>query len=83
MNTLPRDFVVVKMDVEGAEYELILHMVEMAAWTVVDHLLIEWHDVGVSQENVDLAKVATQKLKDRGVDVRKRTLISPKLQHRS
>jgi hypothetical protein len=69
MNTLLGDFVVVKMDVEGAEYELILHMVEMAAWTVVDHLLIEWHDVGVSQENFDLAKVATQKLKDRGVDV--------------
>ncbi|KAF8935736.1 FkbM family methyltransferase [Dissophora ornata] len=46
-NTLPRDFVVVKMDIEGAEYEVIPHMAEMSAWTVVDHLLVEWHGAGV------------------------------------
>ena len=43
MNTLPQDFVVIKMDIEGAEYEIIPHMAEMSAWTVVDFLLIEWH----------------------------------------
>jgi len=45
MNTLPRDFVVVKMDIEGAEYQVLPHMAEMSAWLVIDYLLIEWHDV--------------------------------------
>ncbi|KXL49470.1 hypothetical protein M433DRAFT_8502 [Acidomyces richmondensis BFW] len=43
MNTLPRDFVVVKMDIEGAEYEVVPHMVEMGLWTVLDYLFVEWH----------------------------------------
>ena len=38
MNTLPRDFVVVKMDVEGAEYEIIptLYYVAFFAWHQVN-----------------------------------------------
>ncbi|KAG0303623.1 hypothetical protein BGZ98_006461 [Dissophora globulifera] len=43
MNTLPRDFVVVKMDIEGAEYELVPHLAEMSTWSVIDYLLVEWH----------------------------------------
>jgi FkbM family methyltransferase len=69
MNTLPRDFVVVKMDVEGAEYELVPHMVEMGAWIVVDYLLVEWHGLTVPKDVVDLAKAAAEKLKAEGVNV--------------
>ncbi|KAG0000776.1 hypothetical protein BGZ65_004069, partial [Modicella reniformis] len=46
-NTLPQDFVVVKMDIEGAEYEVIPHLAEMSTWTVIDHLLVEWHGAEV------------------------------------
>lgn len=70
MNTLPRDFVVVKMDIEGSEYEVITHMAEMSAWTVMDHLFVEWHD-GVN-EDADLdarAKAAMKKLQDEGVNM--------------
>jgi hypothetical protein len=69
MNTLPRDFVVVKMDVEGAEYELVPHMAEMGMWTVVDHLLIEWHGIEVPEDQVLLAKAAVEKLKAEGVNL--------------
>ena len=71
MNTLPRDFVVVKMDVEGAEYEIIPHMVEMSAWTVVDHLLVEWHDFvpGDGALRRERAKAAAEKLKAEGVNM--------------
>jgi FkbM family methyltransferase len=69
MNTLPRDFVVVKMDVEGAEYELVPHMAEMGMWTVVDHLLIEWHGIEVPEDKVLLAKAAVEKLKAEGVNL--------------
>ncbi|KAG0237099.1 hypothetical protein BGW41_000267 [Actinomortierella wolfii] len=47
-NTLPRDFVVVKMDIEGAEYEVVPHLAEMQAGAVIDHLLIEWHGIDVT-----------------------------------
>lgn len=71
MNTLPRDFVVVKMDIEGAEYEVIPHMAEMSVWTVVDHLFVEWHpgvleDKAYSEERV---KVAQEVLIARGVNM--------------
>lgn len=57
MNTLPRELVVVKMDIEGSEYEIIPHMAEMRAWSVVDHLLVEWHGAhqfGGTPEEIDL-----------------------------
>ncbi|KAF9934078.1 hypothetical protein BGZ67_004008 [Mortierella alpina] len=73
-NTLPRDFVVVKMDIEGAEYEVIPHMADMGAWVVMDHLLVEWHGArvgGGSTEEVQLredrAAAAKNKLIQEGV----------------
>ncbi|KAL9102634.1 MAG: hypothetical protein Q9163_002249 [Psora crenata] len=70
MNTLPRDFVVVKMDIEGAEYEVIPHMVEMGVWKVLDYLLVEWHQ-GVLKEDdvssVEKAKLAQDVLINKGV----------------
>ena len=72
MNTMPRDFVVVKMDIEGAEYEVIPHMAEMSIWTVVDHLLVEWHGlperVPLSHE---MAKAAAEKLEKEGINMPK------------
>ncbi|KAF9983140.1 hypothetical protein BGZ65_002127 [Modicella reniformis] len=75
-NTSPRDFVVIKMDIEGAEYEVIPHMAEMSAWTVVDHLLVEWHGArvggGTPQEmeyREKRAEAARKKLMDEGVNM--------------
>jgi hypothetical protein len=71
MNFLPRDFVVVKMDIEGSEYEIVPHMAEMSVWTVVDHLLVEWHgSVPDNPEFSDaIAKAAEGKLKAEGVNM--------------
>jgi len=73
MNTLPHDFVVVKMDIEGAEYEVIPHMAEMKTWTVVDYLLIEWHPSAVDNFTEADAKVKTamEKLRSEGVNAPK------------
>ncbi|CAO3569220.1 unnamed protein product [Mortierella alpina] len=75
-NTLPRDFVVVKMDIEGAEYEVIPHMADMGAWVVIDHLLVEWHGAGVGggtpeeiQLREDRAAAAKDKLIKEGVQM--------------
>tara|TARA_B110001452_G_C15235819_1_gene427872 strand:+ start:1821 stop:2726 length:906 start_codon:yes stop_codon:yes gene_type:complete len=37
------DLVVMKLDVEGAEYELLEHLVERGAMGLVDWLAVEWH----------------------------------------
>lgn len=75
-NTLPHDFVVVKMDIEGAEYEVIPHMADMGAWVVMDHLLVEWHGANVgggTPEEIklrqDRAKAAMDKLIKEGVNM--------------
>lgn len=68
MNTLPQDFVVVKMDIEGAEYDIVPHMAEMGVWSVVDHLLIEWHTNIPEQEAKDKADAALELLKLKGID---------------
>ncbi|KAF9907336.1 hypothetical protein BX616_000459 [Lobosporangium transversale] len=75
-NTLPRDFVVVKMDIEGAEYEVIPHMADMGVWTVVDHLLVEWHGPNVgggTTEEIQLrgarADAAKNKLIAEGINM--------------
>lgn len=76
MNTLPRDFVVVKMDIEGAEYDILPHMVEMSAWIVIDYLLVEWHPRvlrGAKAKDNTLyrarAEAAVEKLKANGVSM--------------
>ncbi|ATY63111.1 family methyltransferase [Cordyceps militaris] len=67
MNTLPHDFVVVKMDIEGAEYDIVPHLVSMRAWTVLDVLLVEWHDHLPTDEARQAAKNAIEKLQAQGV----------------
>ncbi|KAG0041889.1 hypothetical protein BGZ83_001191 [Gryganskiella cystojenkinii] len=73
---LPRDFVVIKMDIEGAEYELVPHLADMSAWTVIDHLLVEFHGseiAGGTPEEIERrelrAKAASKKLVDEGVNM--------------
>lgn len=68
MNTLPNDFVVVKMDIEGAEYEVIPHMADMAVWSVVDYLLVEWHGIPESVPfSHEMARAAAAKLQEKGI----------------
>jgi hypothetical protein len=37
------DFVVVKMDIEGAEFELLLHLIKENVLSLIDILAIEYH----------------------------------------
>ncbi|KAJ3082559.1 hypothetical protein HK102_001603, partial [Quaeritorhiza haematococci] len=42
-NFAREDFVIVKMDLEGAEFEVLPHIFRSKAFRVVDVLLVEWH----------------------------------------
>lgn len=67
MNTLPQDFVVVKMDIEGSEAEILPHMVEMGVSAVVDCLLVEFHTQVTSEDDMRKAKAAVAQLQREGV----------------
>jgi len=43
MNFLPRDYVVVKMDIEGAELQVVERILELKVTSVIDVLLVEIH----------------------------------------
>ena len=42
-NTVAEDVVVVKMNIEGAEYDVVPRLVETGAIEHIDHLFIDWH----------------------------------------
>ncbi|KAJ3416069.1 hypothetical protein HDV05_003428 [Chytridiales sp. JEL 0842] len=60
MNFLPEDFVVVKMDVEGAEYYLLPHIAEMNAHKVIDHLYVEYHPAALNATEAVTVQQKTQ-----------------------
>lgn len=49
------DSIILKMDIEGAEYEVIEHMIDTGAFGLIDELWIEWHygKVGIPKERHD------------------------------
>jgi len=60
-NFLPNDFVVVKMDIEGAEYPVLHHILQSGAWVNIDYLLVEYHQRIVRDQDVIHQGVADQK----------------------
>jgi FkbM family methyltransferase len=69
MNFLPRDFVVVKMDIEGSEYDVIPMMAQLKAWLVIDHLLVEWHTGLANQTAVDRVNLAVEQMRAGGTNM--------------
>lgn len=43
-NFLPQDYVLVKVDIEGSEWDLLPHLLQTRSDVVIDLLLVEWHD---------------------------------------
>lgn len=56
----PAEPVVLKLDVEGAEYELLAHLIETGAIRHVRLVLVEWHARQVEQELLDRLAVLSE-----------------------
>jgi len=70
-NTIPGDWVMVKMDIEGAEWDILPCLALSPTATLVDRLFVEFHNqsmgmVGTDQATLDAAQ---QMLRLRGVDI--------------
>jgi len=60
-----KDYVVLKLDIEGAEYNVIPHLIDGGAIELITELFIEWHDfrVGVDPSvNVQLVQELQSRL---------------------
>jgi len=44
-NFSEKDYVIVKMDIEGAEYKVIEHLINTQAINLINELWVEWHDM--------------------------------------
>lgn len=69
--TIPGDWVMVKMDIEGAEWDILPCLAISPAASLIDRMFIEFHPaeqglVGTDQTTIDLAQ---QMLRLRGVDI--------------
>lgn len=69
--TIPEDWVIVKMDIEGAEFDVLPCLAQSPAASLVDRLFLEEHSPdwglnGTTRHDLDLAKAA---LKAKGVDI--------------
>lgn len=60
-NTIPQDYVLVKMDIEGAEYDILPCLANSPHASLVDKLLVEYHPLntattGTTQAQIDAAR---------------------------
>ena len=63
-NFSPEDFIVVKMNIEGAEYPVLRHMIREGTLSWIDLLYIEWHSskIRITQEFHDFILKQAEKL---------------------
>jgi len=73
MNFLPKDFVVVKMDIEGSEYDIIPRLVSTKAHLVMDHFYVEFHEfafpAGTFNDKKKPVDDAIKVMKDAGINI--------------
>ncbi|TPX32851.1 hypothetical protein SmJEL517_g04108 [Synchytrium microbalum] len=60
----PQDYVLVKMDIEKAEYDVLPRFLEVGAGSVIDVLLVEYHPYDTSNGQHQIAADAAIKLSD-------------------
>lgn len=70
-NTIPGDWVMVKMDIEGAEYDVLPCLAKSPSGALIDRLYLEQHDsswgnAGTTPAQMEAAKA---QLRQRGVDI--------------
>eukprot|EP00434_Breviolum_minutum_P027665 symbB.v1.2.024471.t1/scaffold2320.1/size82376/3 len=72
-NAIPGDYVILKMDVEGAEFDILPCMAESPSGSLIDRLYVEEHDPswGLEGATLNTMQTAMAGLRTRGVDIPK------------
>jgi FkbM family methyltransferase len=61
------DFIVVKLDIEGAEFEVVRKMLSDGSIKKIDELYVEWHTCHVESETEESEKELKEKIESFGV----------------
>jgi len=65
----PDKKIVVKMDVEGAEFKILRHLIDKGTIDLIDILFVETHQHTMPNEDEETTKVLLEKIKAKGVEV--------------
>jgi FkbM family methyltransferase len=65
----PDDYVVVKMDVEGAEFAILRHLIQRRVINRIKRLYVEWHDRLLAIETPDSRDDLEREVRNHGVEV--------------
>lgn len=70
-HTIPGDWVMVKMDIEGAEWDMVPCLAQASAASLIDRMYIEVHGADLSLRGTTVAQFEAAKaaLKQKGVDI--------------
>lgn len=63
------DFIVVKIDVEGAEFAIVRKMLKDGSIKKINHLLIEWHTIYLSSETGGKEAELKRQIRETGVNL--------------
>jgi FkbM family methyltransferase len=53
-NFEPQDYLVLKLDVQGAEYQLVPHLISTGAIALLDEIHVEWHDYLFEDTSIEI-----------------------------
>lgn len=67
-NCDPQDFIVCKLDIEGAEYQVLNNMLATGVLSWVDHLYVEWHAAMIGNQQL-LAQEAQLRQAIQGLNI--------------
>jgi len=65
----PNDYLVVKMDIEGAEYQVLRQMLKDNTFKLIDEIYIEFHDRFVLEESSETNRVLINAIEQQGAIV--------------
>jgi FkbM family methyltransferase len=54
---MDEDYLVVKLDIEGAEYDVLTHLIETNTITKINELYVEFHDMFFNKNSSELKKI--------------------------
>lgn len=71
LNLKEVDFLLVKMDIEGSEYEILRRIIKTNSISIINDIYVEFHDWAMKSENVYTTNELINTIENKGVNIKK------------
>jgi FkbM family methyltransferase len=71
-NLEDREYLLIKMDIEGSEYPVLRHLIKEGTISKIDDLYVEFHDWAMATEDSNTTSSLIQEIKNLGINIRDR-----------